>query len=100
MRLLFSACVVGYLVGFYICRSAGAIFDLVDMERIEVLRGPQGTLFGRNSVGGAIQLISKRPADELGAQIKAGYGNNNEWFVRSRIDTGRDRKSTRLNSSP
>lgn len=78
-----------YLDGVYIGRSAGAIFDLVDMERIEVLRGPQGTLFGRNSVGGAIQLISKRPADELGAQIKAGYGNNNEWFVRSRIDTGR-----------
>lgn len=77
-----------YLDGVYIARSGGAIFDLVDMERIEVLRGPQGTLFGRNTIGGAIQLVSKKPADNLGFTAKAGYGSFNEWYARARVDTG------------
>lgn len=78
-----------YLDGVYVARSAGAIFDLVDLERIEVLRGPQGTLFGRNSIGGAIQLISRRPSEDMDAEIRAGYGSNNEWHGRIRLDSGR-----------
>lgn len=78
-----------YLDGVYVARSAGAIFDLVDLERIEVLRGPQGTLFGRNTVGGAIQLVSKRPQRDFGATIKAGYGRYNDWYVKTRVDTGK-----------
>lgn len=77
-----------YLDGVYIARSAGAIFDLVDLERIEVLRGPQGTLFGRNSVGGAIQLVSRKPAQSPGAEAKFGYGTFEDWFARVRLDTG------------
>ena len=77
-----------YLDGVYIARTAGAIFDLVDVERIEVLRGPQGTLFGRNTTGGAVQLISRKPVDEFGVEAKAGYGSYDDWYTRARVDTG------------
>ena len=50
-----------YVDGIYIGRSPGNVLDLVDIERVEVLRGPQGTLFGRNSIGGAIKVHSRLP---------------------------------------
>lgn len=77
-----------YLNGVYIARSATAIFDLIDVDRIEVMRGPQGTLFGRNSVGGAIQLVSKVPSQDMHGEVKVGYGTNNDWFSRARLETG------------
>ena len=51
-----------YVDGIYIARSVGLALDIADLERIEVLRGPQGTLYGRNTTGGAINLITRRPA--------------------------------------
>jgi iron complex outermembrane receptor protein len=55
-----------YVDGVYIARSVGAILDLVDIERLEVLRGPQGTLFGRNTIGGAISITTLKP--EIGGE--------------------------------
>lgn len=54
-----------YLDGVYLARSVGANQDLPDVERIEVLKGPQGTLFGRNTIGGAISIVTHDPGDEF-----------------------------------
>lgn len=77
-----------YLDGVYLGRAAGSIFDIVDLERVEVLRGPQGALFGRNTTGGAVSLVTSRPADTLGIQQKMSYGSFNEWTSRTRVDFG------------
>lgn len=75
-----------YLDGVYIARSVGSAFDLLDVERIEVLRGPQGTLFGRNSIGGAIQVISKKPAAVAGGDITITAGSDSRFDVRASVD--------------
>ena len=63
-----------YLDGVYLGKGQGSIFDTVDLERVEILRGPQGTLYGRNTLGGAINLISKKPSGS-GTTAKITLGN-------------------------
>lgn len=64
-----------YLDDVYLGRAQGAFLDVLDAERIEVLRGPQGTLYGRNTVGGAIKYVSAVPTDEFFAKVSATVGN-------------------------
>ncbi len=66
-----------HLDGVYLARPASYLTGFLDVERIEVLRGPQGTLYGRNSVGGTINVVSRKPGDTIKAKLQATYGNYN-----------------------
>jgi iron complex outermembrane receptor protein len=83
----------------YVGRISGAAFDVFDMQRVEVLRGPQGTLFGRNTSGGAVNFVPKRP--EAGTLVSAelGYGNYDTIEARGVVNGGSERLAGRVSVS-
>lgn len=77
-----------YVDDVYFATLTGSILDLLDLERVEVLRGPQGTLAGKNSIGGAIKLYSRRPEGDGSGFAEATYGSRNRIDLRAAYDLG------------
>lgn len=75
-----------YLDGVYIGKTQGSVFDVVDLERIEVMRGPQGTLYGRNTLAGAINFITPKPSGELAGKAELRLGNYSARIVKASLD--------------
>ncbi len=75
-----------YIDGVYAARSGSAVLSFGDIERIEVLKGPQGTLFGRNSAAGAVAVITKKPTQEFEGQVTGRLGNYGKRRVEGTIN--------------
>lgn len=67
-----------YIDDVYVARPQGAVLDIFDVERVEVLRGPQGTLYGRNTIGGAVKYVTRRLGHDFKASARASYGSYNQ----------------------
>jgi iron complex outermembrane receptor protein len=76
-----------YLDGVYLSNPRGSIFDLPDVTRIEVLRGPQGTLFGRNATGGAVSVTTRDPTGDPHVKAEFTVGNYDQYRIRLTADT-------------
>ena len=74
-----------FIDGVFRSRSAGALGDLNNIQRIEVLNGPQSTLFGKNASAGVISIITREPQFDFGGSVEASYGNFNNIFVRGDV---------------
>lgn len=75
-----------YIDGVYLARNIGANVDLLDLNRVEVLKGPQGTLFGRNTIGGALNIVTRDPGNEFKIQAEASTGSFNRIDFRGAVD--------------
>ncbi len=74
-----------YIDDVYLARPQAALLDMLDVERVEILRGPQGTLYGRNTIGGAIKYITKTPSDELTGTFDVALGSYSQNDYRAAI---------------
>ncbi len=77
-----------HLDGVYLGRTLGYFSSFLDVERVEVLRGPQGTLYGRNSVGGTINVVTRAPTEELTGEVQIGGGTFNAFNAAAYISGG------------
>lgn len=82
----FDPAVSVYVDGVLIPKNTGALMDALELERIEVLRGPQGTLYGRNTMGGAVNYVTKKPTDVLEGRISTTVGKFNQRDLRGMLN--------------
>jgi iron complex outermembrane receptor protein len=75
-----------YVDGVYVARQIANNAYLYDIERIEVLRGPQGTLFGRNTSGGAINIITRKPSENVEGEFEGSYGSFESYSLKGRFN--------------
>ena len=71
-----------YVDEVYLGRSAGAVLDMIDIQQVEILRGPQGTLFGKNTIGGAISITTSKPNEEFGGKVDIKVGTDERRNIR------------------
>ena len=76
-----------YVDGIYAARSGASLLAFNDIERIEVLKGPQGTLFGRNSAAGAISIVTRQPANELDSLLRVRFGEHGKQYYEGMLNT-------------
>ncbi|MFC7048683.1 TonB-dependent receptor [Emcibacter nanhaiensis] len=90
-----------YIDGVYLARSVGSVLGLLDVERIEVLRGPQGTLFGKNTIGGAVNVTTRKPGGEFEGKLNATYGRFDRFQINGMINIplNEDKLALRLSGS-
>lgn len=88
-----------YLNGIDVSRSRGSYFDLFDIDRVEVVKGPQATLFGTAATIGAISVITAKPEPGFSADLRGSYGNFNLYEGRAMINVGNDRIAGRIAAS-
>ena len=81
----FDPAVGVYVDGVYQSRIQGALFSMFDVQQVEVLRGPQGTLYGKNTIGGAINIISRKPGNDVVANASFAYGSYNQILANAYV---------------
>ena len=87
------------LDGVFIGANSGAMLKTIDLEKVEILRGPQGTLFGRNTVAGVINLTRTRPTGEIGGKIRVGYGDYDTSLVDAIFNFGNETAAFKISGT-
>lgn len=89
-----------YVDGVYVGKTQGALFDLIEIDRIEVLRGPQGTLWGRNTLSGAFNIVTRKPSGEAGGSATISSATTPRSAARSRSTCRRSAQPRSTSRSP